>query len=118
LDTLKTPYIALIRSHLEYAVPVWDLHLCAKILTCWNQSRGSLATNICTKVIECSARVLFRIFWLGYKIRVEIDGGRGVCSRRLLFSRGGLGHAPPGKIFKVLSLLRVILRHFRSVLRS
>jgi len=48
-DTLKTLYTALIQSHLEYAVPVWDPHVCAKILTCWSQSRGSLATKICTK---------------------------------------------------------------------
>ena len=63
------------------------------------------------------ARVLFRIFWLGENFRVEIDGGRGVCGRRPVFSRGVWGMAPQ-KMFKVLSLLRVILRHFKTVLRS
>jgi len=31
LDTLKTLYTALIWPHLEYAVPVWDPHLCKDI---------------------------------------------------------------------------------------
>jgi len=56
-------------------------------------------------------------FCLGEKIGVEIDGGQGVCSRRALFSRGS-GGMPPQKTFKFLSLLRVILRHFKTVLRS
>ena len=46
-----------------------------------------------------TSRVLFRIFCLGEKIRVEIDGGWGVCGRRPLFSRVGLGACPPRKFF-------------------
>jgi len=59
-------------------------------------------------------RVLSRIFCLGEKIRVEIDGGRGVCGCCFV---GGSGGMPPQKILKILSLLRVILRHFKTVLR-
>ena len=47
-------------------------------------------------------------------LKVIVDGG---CSHRPQFSRGVWGHAPP-EIFATLSLLRVVLRHSETVLRS
>ena len=68
------------------------------------------------------ARVLSRIFSLGGKIRLEIDGwggggGVGGCGHRPEFSRGS-GGMPPQKTFVILSLVRVVLRYFKTVLRS
>ena len=45
--TLRTLYTALIHPHLEYAVPVWDPHLCKDIDAL--ESVQKFATKICTK---------------------------------------------------------------------
>ena len=72
-------------------------------------------------------RVLSRIFSLGEKIRLEIDGGWGggggggggggraaVIGQSFL---GGSGGMSP-EFFVILSLVRVVLRYFKTVLRS
>ena len=54
------------------------------------------------------------LFW-GKALKVIVDGS---CSHRRQFSlRGVWGNAPP-EIFATLSLLRVVLRHSETVLRS
>ena len=45
--TLRTFYTALIHPHLEYAVPVWDPHLCKDIDALESVQR--FTTTICTK---------------------------------------------------------------------
>ena len=72
-------------------------------------------------------RVLSRIFSLGEKIRFEIDGecvcvcvgggGGGSAATGWSFL-GGSGGMPPQKSFVILSLVRVVLRYFKTVLRS
>ena len=62
-----------------------------------------------------SSMVLSRIFGLGGKmLKLIVNGG---CSHRPQLSRGVWGHAPQF-FFLMLSLLRVILRHSETVLRS
>ena len=71
-------------------------------------------------------RVLSRIFSLGEKIRLEIDGGwgegggvggGGAATTGWSFL-GGYGGMLPQKIFVILSLVRVVLRYSKTVLRS
>jgi len=77
-----------------------------------------LKANLSVGDIEAAKNLTNSGFYLGFFVwgrRSELK--LMVCGRRLLFSRGVWGHAP-WKIFKFLSLLRVILRHFKTVLRS
>jgi len=50
-------------------------------------------------------------------MKVEIDGGGGSAAEGRCFL-GGSGGMLPQKCFKILSLLRAILRHLKTVLRS
>ena len=56
-------------------------------------------------------------FVLGRRSELKLMVGRGSVAKGRCFL-GGLGACPPQKIFNILSLLRVILRHFKTVLRS
>ena len=56
-------------------------------------------------------RVLFRIFCLGGKIRVEIDGGQGSAAEGRCFL-GGSGGMPPRKylvMYYVISLAKYFM---------
>ena len=62
--------------------------------------RSSLASQPTSVWREKSDdRVLFRIFCLGGKIRVEIDGGQGSAAEGRCFL-GGSGGMPPRKFLK------------------
>ena len=47
-DTLKAPYVALIRPHLEYGIPVWDPHLLKDINAL--EAAQRFATKVCVKL--------------------------------------------------------------------